>query len=423
MSDNKKKFSIELSALLTVIGVVILFSSAILVTLIVPGYVDPSWTAPSSAYQKQMYEVADPNTYISSTVKKGSELQFVYHMKEGYTLSAYQESATVRIVAPEELKKYITHFEESPLKLTSDLLLLRKPELSTDKSFDAIAESSALREELQNKWKEENTNPKALRPHFIIYELYRPGGNEAFALAPSDGILESWVDKDFILIDDTKKQEHHSEEGTIYVHNPLEYRVERLTFGNEEIWRYSPEGDPIASLEELTNHDLGFRSRKELIDYGEHIFAIEGCWYCHTDQTRTLIQDLVANGSESYPAPPSSANEYIYQRITFPGTKRNGPDLSRVGVKRPNRDWHKSHFWSPKTESEGSIMPAFQHFFDKDPRGTGKSKVGIPNHKFEAIFQYLMTKGTRITPPTEAWWLGKDPINIKEVIDGERTVP
>jgi len=25
-----------------------------------------------------------------------------------------------------------------------------------------------------------------------------------------------------------------------------------------------------------------------------------------------------------------------------------------------------------------------------------------------------MTKGTRITPPTQAWWLGLDPINTKE---------
>ncbi len=32
--------------------------------------------------------------------------------------------------------------------------------------------------------------------------------------------------------------------------------------------------------------------------------------------------------------------------------------------------------------------------------------------------QYLMTKGTRITPPTQAWWLGKDPIKTKEIIEG-----
>ena len=150
------------------------------------------------------------------------------------------------------------------------------------------------------------------------------------------------------------------------------------------------------------------------------MYQIEGCWYCHTDQTRTLVQDLVLNGSDSFPSPPSSANEYIYQEVTFPGTKRNGPDLSRTGIKRPSRDWHKAHFWAPKTQSKGSIMPAFRHFFDFDPRGTGRKTVGVPNYKFEAIFQYLMTKGTRITPPTEAWWIGKDPVHTLEIIEGRR---
>jgi cytochrome c oxidase cbb3-type subunit II len=132
------------------------------------------------------------------------------------------------------------------------------------------------------------------------------------------------------------------------------------------------------------------------------------------------VQDLVLNGSADYPAPPSSASEYIYQEITFPGTRRIGPDLSRVAVKRPSRDWHKGHFWAPKTASKGSLMPAFQHFFDADPRGVSKTGVGLPNAKFEAMYQYLMTKGTRITPPTQAWWLGKDPIDTKTIIERKR---
>ena len=217
-----------------------------------------------------------------------------------------------------------------------------------------------------------------------------------------------------------QKQPYHQDYGVVYVQNPREFRYSTFHYGQDEHWRYDPMGRPIRNLEELKQPLFGFFSRQELISYGEHIFAIEGCWYCHTDQTRTLIQDVVINGSDSFPAPPSSANEYIYQKITFPGTRRIGPDLSRVGVKRPSRDWHKSHFWAPKTASVGSIMPAFQHFFDNDPRGTGKSAMGIPNHQFEAIYQYLMTKGTRITPPTQAWWLGKDPIQTKEIIEGQR---
>lgn len=183
-------------------------------------------------------------------------------------------------------------------------------------------------------------------------------------------------------------------------------------------WRYDAQGSSVKDLEQLRSPEMGFYSRQELIALGEHLYAIEGCWYCHSDQTRTLIQDTVLNGSSEFPAPPSSANEYIYQKISFLSTRRIGPDLSRVGIKRPSRDWHKAHFWAPKTASVGSIMPAFRHFFDNDPRGTRVGAIGIPNWRFEAIYQYLMTKGTRLTPPNAAWWEGKDPVQTLEIIEG-----
>ncbi|MEC7840226.1 MAG: cbb3-type cytochrome c oxidase subunit II [Chlamydiota bacterium] len=422
MSGKNVFYKLEWSAVVTVIGILILFTIAVSITIVAPTYLDPSWINPSSAYQKQMYEVADPNLYISSnTSKGGSELQFVYHIKDKYTLLAFQESPSVRFVAPENLQKYITKEDDPTLKLTSDLLLLREPK-EADGAFNAKAEAEKLVKNLQSEW-EKTDNKDSRKPSFIIWELFKPSSDEGFSLGSSEGVLENWVDTNYTILDESTRQDYHKDPGVIYVLNPLEYRVSRYKFGPEEGWTYDPEGEIIANVEELKSHELGFRSRHELIFEGEHIYAIEGCWYCHSDQTRTLVQDVVLNGNEDYPAPPSSANEYIYQEITFPATRRIGPDLSRVGIKRPSRDWHKSHFWSPKTASKGSIMPAFYHFFDDDPRGTGSSKIGIPNYRFEAIYQYLMTKGTRITPPTQAWWLGKDPINTKEIIEGKRKLP
>lgn len=417
----KALHGLELSAILTIIGIVVLFSTSIIVTLIAPRYVDPSWTSASSPYQVQMYEVSDPNLYISSVVKGGSTLQFLYHIKANYTLSAFKETETMLIVAPDELEKYITHNEDPVLKLTSKILLLRKPLQS--KSFNAIAKAQEADAMAQAKW--EKKHPKwqeegLAKPAFDIAELYQPEEKEAFVVAPSEGILENWVDENYVILDETIQQRYHQDPGVVYILNPVEYRFSRFTRGGQEGWRFDPNGESVKNLQQLKSHVLGFRSRAEMIALGEHLYAIEGCWYCHTDQTRTLIQDVVLNGSASYPAPPSSANEYIYQKITFPGTRRIGPDLSRVGVKRPSRDWHKGHFWSPKTASPGSIMPSFRHFFDDDPRGTPRSVMGIPNHLFEAMYQYLMTKGTRITPPTQAWWLGKDPIQTKEIIEGNR---
>jgi len=419
MSKNNLFYKIEWSAIITLIGILVLFSGSILVTLVAPTYLDPSWVEPSSFYQKQMYEVADPNLYISSNNSKiKSDLQFVYHIREGFTLLAFQESATVKIVAPPELQKYITKLDEKPLKLTSELLLLREPQSPVEgSSFDAVKETDKLKSEQQHQ-----TSPGKVISHFktnyVVFELFKPEGKEGFSLGSSEGALENWVDENYTILDSTPRSEYHKNPGVIYVSNPLEYRTSPYKAGQETGWHYNPRGEPIANLEQLKNHELGFRSRKELIYNGEQLYATEGCWYCHSDQTRTLVQDVVLNGSEDYPAPPSAPNEYIYQEITFPATRRIGPDVSRVGIKRPNRDWHKSHFWSPKTESKGSIMPSFQHFFDNDPRGTSSPGIGVPNHKFESIYQYLMTKGTRITPPTRAWWLGKDPVKTKEIIEG-----
>lgn len=409
---------LEASAILTIIGIIVLFSTAILATLVAPHYVDNSWTSPSSPYQVQMYEIEDPNIYISNASSRGSNLQYLHHLKDGLNLLAFKESDNLRFIYEPDLEKYITLQDDPILKLTSRLLLLRIPEYEMkDKAKD-------LESDLQKRWKNaEHKKKEGIEKIFYqILELYDPAKKEAFSYNPSEGILQNWIEENFVILEGKNRQSHHQDYGVVYVQNPQEYRVKSVKFGSEEKWGYNPQGEPFNTLDALMSAGLNFHSRKELIAYGEHIYAIEGCWYCHTDQTRTLIQDVVLNGSDSYPAPPSSPNEYIYQKITFPGTRRIGPDISRTGVKRPSRDWHMAHFWDPKTASQGSIMPSFKHFFDFDPRGTSNTKIGIPNHRFEAIYQYLMTKGTRITPPTQAWWIGKDPVRTKEIIEGQRAL-
>lgn len=407
---------IEKSLLLTIIGVIFLFGLAILVVVVAPNYADETWIAPSCNYQVQMYEVADPNIYINAAAPHTEVLQYVRHLKEGFTLLSFEESDNLHIIAPKKLQNYITHSNNEPLKLTSRLLFLKE---SKEDNVEAEAMQRKLQDEwvaLHPKWKDEGLQ----KPYFEILELYAPGLMEGFAITDTDGIVEPWVDQNFEVLDRNGSVSYQSNPGVIYIKNPKEYRTSLLKSGLEQFWQYDPNGKPIKDVSMLKSKELGFMSRAELIELGENIFKIEGCWYCHTDQSRTLVEDCVLNGSDSYPAPPSCANEYIYQNVTFPGTKRNGPDISRVGVKRPSRDWHKSHFWSPKTKSKGSIMPAFRHFFDADPHGASKSPYGVPNYKFEGIFQYLMTKGTRITAPTEAWWLGLDPMCTLEIIEGRK---
>ncbi len=420
MTESNKPHTsrIEKSAVLTIIGIFLLFLTSILATVLAPNLVDPSWVQPSSHFQVQMYEVADPNFYAARAVPGAPGLDYVHHLKDGFTLMAFRETEQMRILAPQNLERFVTRFGDKELRLTSHILLLRKP------IGDAVDEADKLRTSLQKEWEQQHPDWKErglARVDRSIMELYDPGRKEAFAHSQTDGTTEDYVDKHFKIIDGPT-QDYHKDPGVTYVLNPEAYRFRRFGIGHTMGYRYDPNGEYVKDLAQLTGKDLGFISRKELIAMGEHIFAIEGCWYCHTDQSRTLIQDSVLNGSAAFAAPPSSGNEYIYQKITFPGTRRIGPDLARVGVKRPSRDWHKGHFWQPRTPSPGSIMPSFRHFFDDDPRGQASSSVGIPNYRFEAVFQYLMTKGTRITPPTQAWWLGLDPLNTTEIIEGIKKV-
>ena len=47
MSEYGVWSKIDKSALITVIGILLLFASAVGVTLVAPGLIDPSWTEPS----------------------------------------------------------------------------------------------------------------------------------------------------------------------------------------------------------------------------------------------------------------------------------------------------------------------------------------------------------------------------------------
>ena len=96
---------------------------------------------------------------------------------------------------------------------------------------------------------------------------------------------------------------------------------------------------------------------------GYAIYIREGCKYCHTQQTRTLASDVVRSGWKGVNAPVSTPDEFVYDyRQTF-GTKRTGPDLSRIGGKY-NKQWHTAHFRNPRDLVPGSIMPPFPWIAD-----------------------------------------------------------
>lgn len=112
---------------------------------------------------------------------------------------------------------------------------------------------------------------------------------------------------------------------------------------------------------------------------GHAIYVREGCWYCHTQQTRTLLADTKRSGWRGVDSPVSTPDEFVYDSPHMFGTKRTGPDLSRVGGKY-DQQWHRTHFKNPRDLVPGSIMPPFPWIANNE-------------EEFQALVAYLQRLG------------------------------
>lgn len=85
---------------------------------------------------------------------------------------------------------------------------------------------------------------------------------------------------------------------------------------------------------------------------GRDIYIREGCHVCHTQMVRPFRSETERYG------PYTVAGEDVYEHPFLWGSKRTGPDLSRVG-KRYSDDWHRVHLNNPRDVVPESNMPAY----------------------------------------------------------------
>ncbi|MHC5010446.1 MAG: cbb3-type cytochrome c oxidase subunit II [Planctomycetota bacterium] len=110
----------------------------------------------------------------------------------------------------------------------------------------------------------------------------------------------------------------------------------------------------------------------ELVARGHEIYVNHGCVYCHTQQIRGDTRlPLDAEGRRPVLAAdrrfgldsPTTAEEYVADDPPLLGTQRTGPDLTAVGTRLPDAQWHYWHLYDPRAVSPDSNMPALPWLF------------------------------------------------------------
>jgi len=116
---------------------------------------------------------------------------------------------------------------------------------------------------------------------------------------------------------------------------------------------------------------------------GRAVYTREGCQYCHSQYVRPVA------GEELRWGPVSEAGEYVFDQPHLLGTRRIGPDLTRVGLKYSD-DWHYAHHWDPRLTVPESIMPRFPWLFETLDVPTGDDK-GVPALEPTAALRRIFT--------------------------------
>ena len=116
---------------------------------------------------------------------------------------------------------------------------------------------------------------------------------------------------------------------------------------------------PLFYLKSTIEKVDGVRPYTPLELAGVNIYVREGCYTCHSQMIRPLRDEVERYGHYSLAA------ESMYDHPFQWGSKRNGPDLARIGGKYSD-DWHHDHLRNPRSVVPASIMPGYP-FLEKTP--------------------------------------------------------
>lgn len=155
-----------------------------------------------------------------------------------------------------------------------------------------------------------------------------------------------------------------------------------------------------------------------LAQQGANEYIKLGCVQCHTQQIRreSISKDLERGLAQRVSVP----RDYIMQEKSLLGTQRLGPDLTDVGSRRTDSNWHLVHLFNPQITSPGSLMPAFPFLFervdisdsdspsdalvfpDDNPYAPEANYAIVPSRRALAIVEYLLNLQLNYSLPEAA---------------------
>lgn len=116
---------------------------------------------------------------------------------------------------------------------------------------------------------------------------------------------------------------------------------------------------PTLNVHKYVNPEITTQPFSALEQEGRDLYVREGCYLCHSQQIRPLVEEKLRYGE------PSTIEESIHDHPYQWGSKRTGPDLARVGKKYPDM-WHYQHMLDPRQIQPKSIMPSYEWLAKKN---------------------------------------------------------
>ena len=171
------------------------------------------------------------------------------------------------------------------------------------------------------------------------------------------------------------------------------------------------------------------------IERGRELYGTYNCVTCHTQQIRgdermarevdgKVIVPVLAADARFGREVASRAEEYAHQDPVMMGTQRIGPDLSSVGKRLPEVQWHYWHLYDPRSVSPDSTMPPHRFLFTTERPSTQTEGdyeqvqviqgLGVPGKELwatpdaKALVEYLLSLKREVLDELESDELNGD---------------